>query len=52
MKETSEKAAQIRADLWLRLDRITLPLQLDRWAGNALYAVFTRPSGDLGAFKV
>lgn len=38
MKETSEKAAQIRADLWLRLDRITVPLQLGRWAGDAFNA--------------
>lgn len=47
MKETSEKAAQIKADLWLRLDRITVPLQLGRWARDAFNAVITLPSGDI-----
>ena len=36
MKGTSEKAAKIRSDLWLRLDRMTVHLQLGRWAGDAL----------------
>ena len=47
MKGTFEKAAKIRSDLWLRLDRMTVHLQLGRWAGDALTLAITWPQGVL-----